>query len=146
MTKSTSVGRQALGGRWERALWVIIVLVIVALCAAAFLPRVYNGRSASALLTLILLALCAAIALHVRFLLRARLAHGETARVLHAAEREFESIFDSVPDAIVILDGQGICLEANPAALALFGTAREDLMGHAIQKFYLTAHSSANAQ
>jgi PAS domain S-box-containing protein len=146
MTKSSSVGRQALDGRWARAGWVFIALVIMALCAAAFLPRAYNGRSTSALLTLVLLTLCAAIALHVRFLLRARLAHGETVRVLDAAEREFESIFDSVPDGIVILGDQGICLEANPAALALLETTRKDLMGHAIQKFYLTTPSSENAQ
>jgi PAS domain S-box-containing protein len=146
MTKSSSVFRQALDGRWARAGWVTIALIIVVLCAAAFLPRASNGRSASALLTLVLVALCVAIALHLRFLLRARLAHGETARVLDAAEREFESIFDSVPDAIVILGDQGICLEANPAALALFGTAREALIGHAIKKFYSTARSSANAQ
>ena len=55
MTKSSSVGRKALDGRWARAGSVFIALVIVALCAAAFLPRVYNGRSTWALLTLILL-------------------------------------------------------------------------------------------
>ncbi|MFZ3217683.1 MAG: PAS domain S-box protein [Candidatus Acidiferrales bacterium] len=145
MTKSPSVDRQSLDRRRARAGGVIIALGIVALSAVAFLPQDYNGRSTSALLTLVLLTLCVAIALHVRFLLRARLAHGDTVRVLEAAEREFESVFDSVPDAIVILGDQGICLEANPAALALFGTMRQDLIGHAIQKFYSPAHSSENA-
>jgi PAS domain S-box-containing protein len=144
MTKSSSVGRGPLDRRRAQAGWVIVTLVVVALCAAAFLPRADSGRSAPALLTLVLLTLCAAVALHVRFLLRARRAHRETVRILDAGEREFESIFDSVPDAIVILDDQGICLEANPAALALFGTTREDLVGHPIQKFYLSVHSSEN--
>ncbi|MGA9250500.1 MAG: PAS domain S-box protein [Candidatus Acidiferrales bacterium] len=135
MKKSRSVGRPALDRRWARAGWVIVTLVTVATGAAALLPRASSGRSASALLTLLLLTLCAAIALHVRFLLQVRRAHGETARVLDTGEREFESIFDSVPDPIVILDDQGICLEANPAALALFGTAREDLVGRPIHNY-----------
>ena len=115
---------------------------IAALSVAAFLPRTYSGRSTLVLLALVLLALCAAIVLHIRFLLRARRAHGETTRVLDATEREFESIFDSTLDAIVILDDQGICREANPAALGLFGTQRQELVGHSIRRFYLAASRS----
>jgi PAS domain S-box-containing protein len=92
--------------------------------------------------TLVLLGLGLAISLHVRFLLLVRRAHGETARVLEAGEREFESIFDSTLDAIVILNDQGICREANPAALALFGTQRLELVGHPIRRFYLAASGS----
>jgi PAS domain S-box-containing protein len=124
---------------WARAGWVVITLGIVVLCAAAFLPRAYGSRSTSLLLTFVLLALCAAIALHVRFLLLAHRAHRETARVLDATEREFQSIFDSTLDAIVILDDQGNCREANPAALALFGTERQEFVGYPIGKFCLDA-------
>ncbi|MGC1595623.1 MAG: PAS domain S-box protein [Candidatus Acidiferrales bacterium] len=96
------------------------------------------------LLTLVLVALLAGIAVHIRFLLLARRAHGETARVLNATEREFESIFDSALDAIVILDDRGICREANPAALALFGAERQEFVGQAIARFYLAAGGSTN--
>jgi PAS domain S-box-containing protein len=75
-------------------------------------------------------------------LLLARQAHSETARVLDATEREFQSIFDSTLDAIVILDDQGICREANPAALALFATERPELVGRPIRRFYLAASGS----
>jgi PAS domain S-box-containing protein len=130
--------------RWARAGWIVITLAILAFCAAGFLPRADNGRSPSVLLTLVLGALSAAIALHVRFLLLARRAHGETARVLDATEREFQSIFDNTLDAIVILDDRGICREANPAALDLFGIEREKFVGHRMGRFCLAASGFPN--
>jgi PAS domain S-box-containing protein len=128
--------------RWTRAGSVAIAAAIVGLSVAAFVPRASSGPWPSLLVTLLLLGLGLAIWLHVRFLILVRRAHGETARVLGATEREFESIFDSTLDAIVILDDQGICREANPAALALFGTDRQELVGHPIQRFYLVASGS----
>jgi PAS domain S-box-containing protein len=130
--------------RWARAGWIVITLAILAFCAAGFLPRADNGRSPSVLLALVLGALSAAIALHVRFLLLARRAHGETARVLDATEREFQSIFDNTLDAIVILDDRGICREANPAALDLFGIEREKFVGHRMGRFCLVASGFPN--
>jgi PAS domain S-box-containing protein len=129
---------------WAPAGSIVIALTIVALVAAAFVPRAYSGHWPSVLLALVLVALCAAIALHARFLLLARRQHGETARVLDSTEREVQSIFDSVLDAILILDDQGICLEANPAALALFGTERQGFVDCPIQKFYLPASGLEN--
>jgi PAS domain S-box-containing protein len=135
MTIFPSLRSESLRRRWLLAASLIIAFAVVALCLAAFAPQAYSGRSTSLLLALVLVALSAAIALHVRFLLLARRVHGETTRVLDATEREFQSIFDSTLDAIVILDDQGICREANPAALALFGTAREEFVGHPIHRF-----------
>ena len=129
--------------QWLSPALIVLTLAVVALCAAALALRASGGRSGAAFLAVILVALLAAIALHIRFLLLARRAYGETGRVLASAEREFESIFDSVLDAIVILDGQGICLEANPAALALFGTSRKEVVGHSIASFYSAPHRSA---
>jgi PAS domain-containing protein len=75
----------------------------------------------------VLLALVLAIALHVLFLLLARREQRETARALDATELEYKSVFDNALDGIVVFDNHGICLEANPAALALFGREREVL-------------------
>ncbi len=135
MTIFPSLRSESLRRRWLLAASLIIACAVVALCLAAVAPQAYSGRSTSLLLALVLVALSAAIALHVRFLLLARRVHGETTRVLDATEREFQSIFDSTLDAIVILDDQGICREANPAALALFGTAREEFVGQPIHRF-----------
>ncbi|MGA9471122.1 MAG: PAS domain S-box protein, partial [Terriglobales bacterium] len=111
----------------------------------AFVPRAYGGRPGSAFLALFLVAFSAAIALHIRFLLLARRAYGETGRVLDSTEREFESIFDSVLDAILIFDSQGTCFEANPAALALFGVERQELVGCSIQKLFRAARGCADS-
>jgi len=132
------------GRRWVPAAAIVIAVAILALFVAGLMPRAYGSRSTTVFLTLVLGALAVAIALHVRFLILARQAHGEAARVLDATESEFQSIFDNVLDAILILDDQGICLEANPAALVLFGAARQQLVGYPIQQFYLAAKRSAN--
>ena len=137
-----SVRNESARYRWAPAGSIVIALTIIVLVAAAFVPRSYSGRWPSVLLALVLVALSLAIALHVRFLFLARRQHGETARVLDSTEREFQSIFDSALDAILILDDQGICLEANPAALALFGTERQEFVGYPIGKFCLPASSS----
>src|SRR6202167_4788502 len=122
--------------RWVQAGLLIIFLAVVVLLGAAFGPRSYAGSLSSLLLALVLTALCVAIVLHVRFLILARHEQRETASVLDATEREFQSIFDSALDSILILDDRGICLEANPAALALLGAQRNELVGHSIQKFH----------
>src|SRR6202035_1610773 len=59
-----------------------------------------------------------------------------TASVLDAMEREFQSIFDSTLDGILILDDMGTCVEANPAVLDLLGVQRNNLVGHPIRKFH----------
>jgi PAS domain S-box-containing protein len=131
--------------RWVQAGLLLISLAVVVLLGAAFGPRSYNRPLSSLLLTLVLIALCLSIIIHVRFLILARHEHRETAGVLDATEREFQSIFDSALDSILILDDRGICLEANPAALALLGTQRNELVGHSIQKFHSPVDDFENA-
>jgi PAS domain S-box-containing protein len=119
-----------------RAGSILISFAAITLLAAAFGVHFYGGSMSSLLLTLVLIALCIAIVLHVRFLLLARREHRETVNVLDATEREYKSVFDSTLDGIVILDDQGVCLEANPAALTLFGGDPGGLIGEPIGKFY----------
>lgn len=122
--------------RWESAAWLLIFSAVISLLVAVFGPGSHNGHMFPWLVTLILVLLCAAIALHVRFMFLARRQQRETAGILDATGREFESIFDSALDAILIIDDGGICLEANPAALTLLGTVRDDLVGHSIRRFH----------
>src|SRR6266446_3956792 len=132
----SSRGRQQ---RWLRAGSVLISFAAITLLATAFVARLYSGSLSSVLLALVLIALCIAIFLHVRFLLLARHEHRETVNVLDATEQEYKSVFNSTLDGILILDDQGVCLEANPAALKLFGTSHEELVGEPIQKFFTCA-------
>ena len=122
--------------RWVWAGSLVVFFSVAVLLAAAFGSRSYSGPLASPLLTLVLIALGVAIFLHVRFMILARREQQETAGVLDATGREFQSIFDSALDAILILDDRATCLEANPAALRLLGAQRNDLVGQSIQRFH----------
>ncbi|MFZ1974607.1 MAG: PAS domain S-box protein [Candidatus Acidiferrales bacterium] len=119
-----------------RAGSVLIGFAALTLLITAFGAHLYSGSLSSVLLTLVLIALAAAIGLHVRFLLLARQEQRETASALDATEREYKSVFDNTLDGILILDDEGVCLEANPAALALLGTAHDELVGQPIEKFF----------
>ncbi len=125
--------------RWMRAGSILISFAAITLLATAFGAHFYSGSLSSVLLTLVLITLCIAIVLHVRFLLLARREHRETVNVLDATEREYKSVFDSTLDGILILDDQGVCLEANPAALTLFCAERPDLVGQPIAQFFAGA-------
>jgi PAS domain S-box-containing protein len=131
-----SIRHESARRRWVQSGMLLISFAVIVLLGAVFGPRSYNGTLSSLLLMLVLVALCLSIILHVRFLVLARHEQRETAGVLDATEREFQSIFDSALDSILILDDRGICLEANPAALALLGAQRNELVGHSIQKFH----------
>jgi PAS domain S-box-containing protein len=115
---------------------ILISFAAITLLATAFGAHFYSASLSSVLLTLSLIALCIAIGLHVRFLLLARREHRETVNVLDATEQEYKSVFDSTLDGILILDDQAVCLEANPAALTLFRTSHEELVGQPIEKFF----------
>jgi PAS domain S-box-containing protein len=116
---------------------VLVCLASIALLVIAFRPGLYTGRQVSSvLLAFVLTALLVAIALHVRFLILVKREQRETADALDATEREYKSVFDSTLDGILILNDQGLCLEANPAAQTMFGTRREELVGQPIRRFY----------
>jgi PAS domain S-box-containing protein len=115
----------------------LVCFASLALLVIAFRPGLYTGRQVSSvLLAVVLTALLVSIALHVRFLTLAKREQRETANALDATEREYKSVFDSTLDGIVILDDQGVCLEANPAALTLFGADRHELVGESVLKFF----------
>ena len=145
MQTSRTVFFRTKAQRWMRAGSILIFFAAVTLLATAFRARSYSGSFSSVLLTLVLIALSVAIVLHARFLFLARREHRETATALDATEREYKSVFDNALDGILILDDRGVCLEANPAALALFGTDRDGLVGKPIEKFYVSEGDSRTA-
>ena len=140
MTTSRSANTQAARRRMYGGS-ILISLAIVTLLTAAFLPRLYARPFSSLLLTVVLIALAAAIALHVRFLILARREQRETANALSTTEYEFQSIFDSALDGLLILNDRGVCIEANPAALDLLGHKREEVIGRPIRDFQRVPHA-----
>ncbi|MGI8687906.1 MAG: GAF domain-containing protein [Thermomicrobiales bacterium] len=53
-------------------------------------------------------------------------------RDARAAEMRFRSLFEHVPDAIFVADATGRYLDINPAATALLGYTRDELLQHSI--------------
>ena len=106
--------------------WLRVGSLLISAAAAILLvitlwARNYNYSFSSTLLGLVLAALCIAIGLHVRFIILMKREQQETENALDVTELEFKSIFDNALDAIFILDDQGSCVRANPAAEKLFG-------------------------
>lgn len=145
MKMFTSIRHASARRRRVRAGLLLISFAAVVLLGVTFGPRPNDHPFFLLLLTLILTTLCVAIAFQVHFFFLARREQRETAGVLDATEREFQSIFDSALDAILILDDKGLCLEANPAALALLGARRTELVGQSIQRFHLPVDNFESA-
>ncbi|MBZ5572894.1 MAG: PAS domain S-box protein, partial [Acidobacteriia bacterium] len=70
-----------------------------------------------------------------KFLFWAQKEEGQFQGAFKTTEREFESVFENALDTILILDDQGICREANPAAEQLFGVRRQELIGNSLDRF-----------
>lgn len=115
---------------------VTVSLVSVALIALTLGYKLLGAELPTALLLALLAAFATVVLLLSKFLFRAQKEQGQTTGALNTTEREFQSIFENALDAILILDDQAICREANPAAEQLFGIPRLQLIGEAIDRFY----------
>jgi PAS domain S-box-containing protein len=51
---------------------------------------------------------------------------------------EFEVVFDAAPDGIVVVDAEGVIREINPAALAMLGHDRTELLGAPVERIIPT--------
>jgi PAS domain S-box-containing protein len=112
-----------------------LVLGSIALILSLSAVVVHRVRPSRELLVLAGLSLCSVLALHARFLHLARSVYMQTSDRLRSREREFRSIFESAPDAIVVLDASATCSAANPTALRLFGVPRRELIGSSLGRF-----------
>jgi PAS domain S-box-containing protein len=113
--------------------WLLFAASSTLLVVVISTPRLHFD---SALRMALLGTLAGAIALQLRYFLRERGYHREAASAFQTADREFRSVFEHALDAIVIVNGDGICLNANPATFALLGLPRAALIAHPIRDFY----------
>jgi PAS domain S-box-containing protein len=51
------------------------------------------------------------------------------------AEDRYRGLFEGTKDAMLIVDPEGICLDANPALVAMVGHARDELVGNPAARF-----------
>ena len=101
--------------------WLLFAASSALLVVVISTPRLHFD---SVLRMALLGTLAGAIALQLRYFLRERGYHREAASAFQTADREFRSVFEHALDAIVIVNSEGICLNANPATFALLGLPR----------------------
>jgi PAS domain S-box-containing protein len=63
--------------------------------------------------------------------------HREADQAFRFADCEFSSIFQNVLDGILIVDGRGNCLDANPAAASILRTTSDEIVGTNVSRFLL---------
>src|ERR1700692_3112648 len=113
---------------------VTVSLVSVALIALTLGYRLRGAELPAVLLLALLAAFATVVLLLSKFLFWAQKEEGQITGALNTSEREFQSVFENALDAILILDDQAICREANPAAEQLFGIRRPQLIGEPIAR------------
>jgi PAS domain S-box-containing protein len=132
---SPSTGRAPL---WHRISSFSVLALAIGLSFLFLKSDIFPSRTSTAIVVFLLIALFSALFLHIYALLQARKKQRETDSAFYVRECEFSSIFQNVLDGILILDDHGICTDANPAAFAILGLDRNQLLGHSIAKFYAT--------
>ena len=95
---------------------VTVSLVSVGLIALTVAYRLRGAELPPALWVGLLASFATVVVLFSKFLFWAQKEGGQFQGAFTTTEREFHSVFENALDAILILDDQAICREANPAA------------------------------
>jgi len=134
--QSRKLGPPHLKASWLKGSAFLIFLAAVILFVTGLAARFNYAQLTSYFFVVVLAALGFALFLVIRYLLLLRNETQDTVMTLVSAGREFKSVFQNVLDGILILDRSGLCLEANPAALAMLRVDRDRLVGRPLSDFY----------
>src|SRR5581483_651511 len=115
---------------------VAVSILSVLLIALTVGYKLRGSEPPSPLLLALLLTFATVVLLLSKFLHVASHEGGQTRVAFNMSESEFQSVFENALDAILILDDQATCREANPAAEYLFSLPRQDLIGKRIEHVY----------
>jgi PAS domain-containing protein len=99
---------------------VTVSLVSVGLIALTVAYRLRGTELPTALWVGLLASFATVVVLFSKFLFRAQQEGGQFQGAFTTTERKFQSVVENALDAILILDDQAMCREANPAAETLF--------------------------
>jgi PAS domain S-box-containing protein len=83
----------------------------------------------------LLAALSFAVFLNISAFWHLRREHRDADQAFRDADREFSSIFQNVLDGVLIVDDDGTCLDANPAAAAILRFSSHKLIGQNVRSF-----------
>jgi len=122
---------------WLRWCSIGVLFLSVAFLNISVFAYNYHGALASHLVPVLVVALCLAVFLNVYTLWYLRREHRAEDRAFRYADREFSSIFHNVLDGILIVDSDGTCLDANPAATSILRCTSGEIIGQKIARFFL---------
>lgn len=120
---------------WLRWCSLTTLLVSVGLLCVSLFAYSYHPIFAASLVPSLLLALSFAIFLNIYSLYYLRREHRDADSAFHNTDREFSSIFQNVLDGVLIVDNEGSCLDANPAAATILRIPINELVGQHIDHF-----------
>src|ERR1043166_4349434 len=121
--------------RWLRWCSITTLLMSVGFLCVSLFAYNYHAIFATSLVPSLLVALSFAVFLNIYSLWHLRRQHRQADQAFRYADCEFSSIFQNVLDGIVILDDEGDCLDANPAAANILRVAVGKLIGRNIGDF-----------
>jgi len=96
-----------------------------------------HSVSSTALVPSLFFALSFVVFLNIYSLWYLRTEQREADQAFRDTDCEFSSIFQNVLDGILIVDNEGDCLDANPAAASILRFARNELIGQNISRFLM---------
>src|SRR5579871_6801228 len=141
MTTFTFAGRQKViaqvGHSWLRWCSIGALLISVVFLGISIFAYNYYNEIVSKLVPILIVALSSVISLNLYTLWHLRSEHRDEDRAFRDADCEFSSIFQNVLDGILIVDSDGKCLDANPAAASILRCASNDIVGQTIADFFV---------
>lgn len=122
--------------RWLRWCSITMLAASVGLLCVSLFAYDYHPVYAASLVPSLAVALSFALFLNIYSFWHLRSEHRDADQAFRDTACEFSSIFENVLDGILIVDDQGDCLDANPAAAAILGISTNKLIGQNISHFF----------
>jgi PAS domain S-box-containing protein len=108
----------------------------IAFLALALTVDMYRPHFAPVVFRILIPVLVFAILFALSVLWSVRSDHRGADQAFRNTDCEYESIFHNVLDAILIVDDEGRCLDANPAAKAILRVPLDELIGDEVARFF----------
>jgi PAS domain S-box-containing protein len=122
---------------WLRCCSITMLLASVGFLCVSLFAYNYHTIVAATLVPSLVVALSFAVFLNIYSFWHLRREHREADQAFRDTDCEFSSIFQNVLDGILIVDDEGHCLDANPAAAAILRFSTNKLIGQNISRFFV---------
>jgi PAS domain S-box-containing protein len=120
---------------WLRWCSITTLVSSVGFLSVSLFAYNYHSIFTASLVPSLLVALSFAVFLNIYSLWHLRREHREADQAFRDTDCEFSSIFQNVLDGILIVDNEGDCLDANPAAATILRFSTNKLIGQNISRF-----------